>query len=150
LEFFRQAARAPVGICIISHKTRYPYRGPRHDLHAATLDWLDRHGFFNENEIGLPRENVHLELTMSAKLERIAHVCCTHFLDGLPGLLPDPAFPGGVGRCLLDPGGLHEGREGFVRVTDWRQAPDLLRGSVRNIDTGPTRPRATSKERLSC
>jgi hypothetical protein len=126
LEFFRMAVDAQIEVCIISHKTRHPYRGLPYNLHNAALCWLEQHGFFSPSEIGLPRENVYLELTKSAKLERIAHVGCTHFVDDLPELLEDPAFPTGVVRWLFDPAGSHEARDEFVRLSDWRHAARML------------------------
>ena len=31
-----------INISIISHKTKYPYRGPQYDLHSAALSWLKK------------------------------------------------------------------------------------------------------------
>jgi hypothetical protein len=126
LDFLGDAVRAGVLVCIISHKTRHPYKGPRHDLHQAALDWLDRHGLFEADRIGLPRDTVHLEPTLAAKLERIGSAGCTHFIDDLPELLAEPAFPNGVVKVLFDPLGAHGGLKGFSRLSDWSRAADVL------------------------
>jgi hypothetical protein len=128
LEFFRQAVDGGIDVCIISHKTRHPFRGLPYDLHNAALCWLEQHGFFDPSEIGLPRRNVYLELTKNAKLERIARVGCTHFVDDLPELLAEPAFPSAVLRCLFDPAGAHAAADEFLRLSDWRVAAQLFDG----------------------
>ena len=33
---------------IVSHKTRYPYKGPKYDLRKYALEWLESKGFFSE------------------------------------------------------------------------------------------------------
>ena len=127
LEFLSDAVCAGVPIRIISHKTRHPYKGPRHDLHQAARDWLERHGLFDVARIGLPRDSVYLEPTLAAKLERVASAGCTHFIDDLPELLAEPAFPNGVIKVLFDPSGAHGGLDGPSRLADWRRAADLLK-----------------------
>jgi len=44
-----------IPVFIISHRTRHPFIGEPHDLHAAALSWLERQGFFTEDQIRLPR-----------------------------------------------------------------------------------------------
>jgi len=118
LEFFRRTRAAGIPICIISHKTRHPYKGPQYDLHAAALGWLELNGFFDPKRIGLARNDVYFELTLSAKLGRIAAAGCTHFIDDLPELLAEPEFPTKVSALLFDPAGAHKA-EHFRRVEAW-------------------------------
>ncbi|MGC8001307.1 hypothetical protein, partial [Salmonella enterica] len=40
-DFIRQASVRGAEVLIISHKTRYPFKGPQHDLHAAATGWID-------------------------------------------------------------------------------------------------------------
>jgi hypothetical protein len=103
LAFFRRMVTAGAAVCIISHRSRYPYLGPRHDLHQAARDWLEHHGFFDTARIGLGRDRVFLEVHKHEKLRRIAAQGCTRFIDDLPELLGDPTFPHGVERILFDP-----------------------------------------------
>lgn len=92
--FLERCAAASISTAIISHRTRWPYSGPRHDLHASARNWLESHGI---------QTRVHLELSREAKMARIATAGCTHFIDDLPDFLVDPAFPPGVTRLLFDP-----------------------------------------------
>lgn len=95
LDFFRACRANELAVVIVSHKTRHPYRGESYDLHAAARRWLAQHG--------LADIAVHLELTKAAKLARIAALGCTHFIDDLPEILGDPAFPATVRKVLFDP-----------------------------------------------
>jgi hypothetical protein len=137
LDYFRHAVRAGAAVCIISHKTRHPYLGPQYDLHESAWGWLEQHGFFSADEIGLPRDHVYLELTKFAKLDRIARVGCTHFIDDLPELLAEPGFPTGVARVHFDPAEVHADSRQFVRMTDWREAARSL-----NVANGAATHRA--------
>ncbi len=118
-DFFRRAVRAGVSIHIISHKTRYPYLGPKYDLHQAALDWLEKNGFFSNAAIGLTRRQVYLELHKHEKLRRIDALSCTHFIDDLPELLAEPSFPPRVERYLFDPKGEYPAVTDFRRVQSW-------------------------------
>ena len=89
-DFFRRATDAGLDLRIISHKTRTPYAGPPHDLHAAAGRFLDHHGISPRL---LPTDRVFLEPTKAAKIARIREQACTHFIDDLPEFLAEPDFP---------------------------------------------------------
>jgi hypothetical protein len=113
-------------VAIISHRTRHPYAGPRHDLHRAARSWLEEHGFFAPDGVGLDPDRVFLELTREAKLERIGAVACEHFIDDLPEFLGAEGFPAGVTRILFDPAARHADDGRFLRATSWQQIETLL------------------------
>lgn len=128
LEFFRACRAAGVPVAIVSHRTRFPYLGERHDLHAAARDWLARHGFHDPAGIGLPADRVFFEEAKEAKLARIAKVGCTHFIDDLPELLAHPLFPQDVRRILFDPHGEHAVKPDIEVLASWHAAPPLFAG----------------------
>lgn len=130
--FFTACRAAGLPIAIVSHRTRFPYLGQRHDLHAAARDWLARHGFHDPAGIGLPVERVFFEETKEAKLARIAEVGCTHFIDDLPELLAHPLFPAYVRRILFDPHAAGPLPAGTSRLTAWDQAAAVL-----GLEEGP-------------
>lgn len=101
VEFVRLALSAGADVHVVSHKTRHPYAGAKHDLHEAALDFLRAHGILE----ALGRERVHLELTKESKLARIGALGCDVFVDDLPEFLGLPDFPPGVRRVLFDPAG---------------------------------------------
>jgi hypothetical protein len=125
LDFLTACRRRGVATCVISHKTKHPFRGEKHDLHAAARRFLVVHGFLGE-ETGLGDENVYLELTKEAKLARIASSGCTHFVDDLPELLAVPEFPAGVARYLFDPAEQHADDPLWTRFRTWLELDEML------------------------
>ena len=126
VEFFQACHAAGVPVAIVSHRTRFPYLGERHDLHAAARDWLIRQGFHAADRLCLPEDRVFFEETKEAKLARIAELGCTHFIDDLPELLSHPLFPTHVRRILFDPRGEHPAIPGVDLLSSWHAAPSLV------------------------
>lgn len=123
LTFFARCVKVGVPIAIVSHRTRTPFLGPPYDLHAAAKGWLELVGF--HGDIGLSPDRVFFEATKAEKLARIAALECTHFVDDLPEILGDPAFPPGVERFLFDPNAAHAAFVG-KRVAAWAELETLL------------------------
>jgi hypothetical protein len=69
---------------------------------------------------------VFFEETKAGKLARIAALGCRAFVDDLPELLGDPAFPAGVRRILFDPGRLHAPPAGVVAAASWSEVARLV------------------------
>jgi FMN phosphatase YigB (HAD superfamily) len=115
LECLARCAKEGVPVWIISHRTRRPYAGPPHDLHAAARDWLRRRA------VPVPEDRIIFEETKAGKLKRIAEAGCTHFIDDLPELLADPAFPAGVERLWLDAEGSSKAESPFTRLKSWAE-----------------------------
>ncbi|MDX1965741.1 MAG: hypothetical protein SFV23_01100 [Planctomycetaceae bacterium] len=93
-------------VSLVSHKSRLPFAGPAYDLHDAARRWLESHQLLGTRE-SRSLLDVHLELTKSAKLRRIAAIGCDGFIDDLPEILTDAEFPPGVSGLLFDPGRIH-------------------------------------------
>ena len=124
--FFAACRAAGTPVAIVSHRTRFPYIGERHDLHAAARAFLARHGFHDDTGIALPADRVFLEETKAGKLSRIGALGCTTFIDDLPELLGDPAFPAGVRPILFDPEGIHTPPPGITTVASWAEVGRVL------------------------
>lgn len=111
-EFVDRSRKKGVPLVIVSHKTLHPIVGPPYDLHQAARQWLEHHlgdslaAFF--------------ELTKAAKLKRIGQVGCSHYVDDLPEILTDPAFPASVQGILFDPHG-HHSQSGLRSVRHFSQ-----------------------------
>lgn len=129
LEFFVRCRELAVPVCIISHRTRFPYRGESHDLHQAARDWLAANGICDPHRAGLGLDRVYLELTKQDKLARIGQLACSHFIDDLPEFLGDPAFPHGVRKILFDPAGACGDCAGVARAASWREIQRLIFGT---------------------
>lgn len=82
---------------IISHRSKHPYAGPKHDLHASARSWMTgklvRGGrqLFDESQIFL---NEHL----ADKVAMIGKLKCDVFLDDLSEVLGHADFPAGTKR----------------------------------------------------
>ena len=71
-------------------------------------------------------DRVYFECTLGAKLARIGSLGCTAFVDDLPELLGEPAFPRGIRRVLFDPAGTYPRESRFDRVSSWVESGDRL------------------------
>jgi len=129
-DFFRTCARYEIPVYIISHKTRYPYRGTQYDLHKATLEWIRDQAFFSEGKATIS-DNVFLELTKEEKIQRIIKQKCTHFIDDLPEFLSEVSFPSYVHRFLFDPHHLHDAADVGTHISSWSALSDWLKTQIR-------------------
>lgn len=111
LDATRRAGWEP---CIVSHKTRHPFAGPRWDLHQAARQWIGRH-----LENWVHPDNVFLESTKDDKLRRIATVACDDFVDDLPEILLAPGFPPATRAWLFDPSDHFTDAARYRRVHGW-------------------------------
>ncbi len=123
---FLQACRSTsINVVIISHKTKHPYLGEPHDLHAAAYAFLRHHGFLGAT---LSLGDVCLELTKEAKLARIASRGCDVFIDDLPELLLEESFPKKPKRILFNPAGTAASHTSYTCAESWNAIAQLLLG----------------------
>ena len=113
-------------VFVVSHKTRVPYLGEPHDLHAAAWEWLERNAFFEPGGTALERDHVFLEVTKLDKLARIAALGCELFVDDLPEFLLESRFPEGVRRVLFDPTGVGTPSPELEQLRSWTNLLELL------------------------
>jgi len=125
LEFIRFSRSRRAEVYVVSHKTKYPFSGPKTDLHRAADDWIEALGFYDP-AAGLARDNVFFELTKEEKLGRIGTLRCDFFVDDLPEFLEEADFPSGVQRILFDPADSHGDSTEFKKVRSWNE----LRGVI--------------------
>src|ERR1700761_1905157 len=102
-EFVTAARKAGHDLAIVSHKTRHPILGPRHDLHAAARGFLVERGLVGSGDGQIDPAKVFFELAKEAKVARIAALGCEAFIDDLPEIFAAPDYPGATRRILFDP-----------------------------------------------
>jgi len=126
--FLEKAANRGIETYIVSHKTRYPFRGPQHDLHEAAYEWLQAQGIYDRAH---PRKfpHVFLELTKEAKLARIAELHCSVFIDDLPEFLTEKQFPTKARRILFDPNSDQLEHFDYSRMSSWEALSSHLLGA---------------------
>ncbi len=128
-EAIRTFMAAGARIRIISHKTRFPFRGPRYDLHESARGFLASRGIAGATDALLEPSSVFFELTIGEKLNRISSEKCDVFIDDLPEILHHPQFPAHVRPVLFDPQDIHAAAGRLDRVRSWREVERrLLRG----------------------
>lgn len=124
VEFLRRCRSVGVAVAIVSHKTRHPFIGPRHDLHAAARGWVDR--VLQEDGPLVDPRRVYFELTKSSKIERIARIGCDYFIDDLPEILRAPAFPSQTRGVLFDPQANHTGESDIDAFDSWHSIREYM------------------------
>lgn len=112
-------------LVIVSHRSRLPYAGYPHDLHAAAQNWVEErlhsHGLFTNN-----KDVVSFRETLQQKVVRIAELGCQAFIDDLPEVLKARDFPNNTIRILFDPSGTVPSAEWGLRISSWGELPNLL------------------------
>jgi hypothetical protein len=116
--------------CIVSHKTRHPYRGPRYDLHEAGLRWLYAKGFLDEVKSGISSRQVYFELTKEEKIQRIVSLKCTHFIDDLPEILLAVGIPDNIKKILFDPSGDFQNVSDIERKMSWLEILEFFKTEI--------------------
>lgn len=109
---------------IVSHKTKHPFIGKKHDLHVAASEWIGGN-LQLPGRILIPAENVFFELTKAEKIARIDSLRCDLFVDDLPEILMADLFPDATTRLLFDPEDHHGSNvpASIGRVSSWREIP---------------------------
>jgi hypothetical protein len=102
-EFVTASRGAGHELFIVSHKTRHPLLGPKHDMHAAARGFLTARGLVGDGASQIDPARVFFELTKQDKVARAAALRCEVFIDDLPEILAMPGFPDGMRRILFDP-----------------------------------------------
>ena len=103
--FLRQCRAQGHRVAIVSHKTEYGhFDQERVNLRQAASAWMQARGFFDQDGFGMSMGDVFFEGSRADKIERIAGLGFTHFIDDLPEVLDDPMFPKDVMPILFTKG----------------------------------------------
>jgi len=93
-------------VYIVSHKTETATADPDGmNLRDAARAWIARHGLTDPAKGGVHPNTVFFETTRREKIERIAALGCTHFVDDLAEVFLESGFPATTERHLLLHGG---------------------------------------------
>jgi len=112
---------------IVSHKTRYPFIGPKYDLHAAARAWLAGNLQMPGSSL-IEDGNIFFELTKAEKISRVTALECDLFIDDLPEILLADDFPPATQRLLFDPEACHSGGlpDAVDSIRSWDELPAWL------------------------
>jgi hypothetical protein len=102
-EFVAAARANGHTLFVVSHKTRHPILGPKHDMHAAARGFLVARELVGTGAHQIDPDNVFFELTKEEKVARASSLRCELFIDDLPEILGMAGFPDGMRKILFDP-----------------------------------------------
>ena len=104
IDFFRLCHQRGISTYIVSHKTRFARRDETGtDLHETALDFMEAHGFFGDNGLGISTDRIFFEPTREKKIARIKKIGCTLFIDDLAETFLENSFPEKVEKILYIP-----------------------------------------------
>jgi hypothetical protein len=113
-------------LAIVSHRSKRPYVGKPHDLHAAAKSWIHKelggHGLFTDED-----SSASFLVTQEEKIAHIAKLECDFFLDDLPEVLFAQDFPGTTVGINFDPWGAEVGRRELLRISHWNELVEIIR-----------------------
>ena len=125
VETLLQLRDAGHDLVIVSHRTRWPYAGTKHDLHAAAgswvADWLQSVGLFDHSS-----NCVNFVETRKEKVALIEELECRAFLDDLPEVLTTSGFPKKTAGILFDASGHGTAPNGKHRISAWAELSEVL------------------------
>jgi len=102
IRFISEAKKQGHELRIISHKTRYPFMGPKYDLHTSAILWIESH-LLDEGGPLIGKDEYFFEQTKDEKIARISSCGCEIYIDDLPEILLHKHFPVTTVRYLFDP-----------------------------------------------
>jgi hypothetical protein len=112
-------------LVIVSHRTRRPYAGKPHDLHAAARGWvaerLQSKGLFAEDS-----GSMNFLETRQEKVARITELGCQAFLDDLPEVLHTKDFPKDTVGILFDNNLRYFNAKNKYQISAWKQLPGII------------------------
>jgi len=121
-DFFRLCAQREAPVYIISHKTTFsPFDPGGVNLQETARAWMASHGFFTAAGFGLPPSHVFFEESREGKINRIAALDCTHFVDDLEEVFLETLFPARTRRILYEPGRETAPPAGVMLARHWNE-----------------------------
>lgn len=124
--FVRRALGDGHALYVVSHKTRHPMLGEKHDMHEAARWFLRHQDLVGDGDGLIPLGNVYFEQTKTDKIDRAASLQVDAFIDDLPEILAMSGLPDHTRRILFDPAGQHQDKEGIERAESWAGLTKLL------------------------
>jgi hypothetical protein len=90
-----------IKVHIISHKTKYGHHDKSKTLlREAAIDFLDKNDLLS-GDFGISKENIFFFDTRKEKVNKIAELNCSFFIDDLPAVFEEPNFPKDTEKILF-------------------------------------------------
>jgi hypothetical protein len=127
IDFLGRCRQGGHKVAIVSHKTQFAARDRGEvDLRQAALDWMQGQGFFSPAGLAIERHQVIFADSRRQKCQTIGALRCDLFIDDLPELFADSAFPADTRRILFHdaPPPIPCGR--FEALGSWKEIADAI------------------------
>jgi len=103
-QFFKSCRDFGGRVFVISHKTEFAAASETGtNLRRAAMEWMSDREFFSAQGLRFKRDDIYFENTRQAKIERIAQIGCTHFIDDLLETFLEPGWPTRIQKILYSP-----------------------------------------------
>tara|TARA_B100001250_G_C19764080_1_gene773856 strand:- start:25 stop:1509 length:1485 start_codon:yes stop_codon:yes gene_type:complete len=89
-KFLNFAQKNKIKLVIISHRTKYPIKGKKKNLHLCAKKFIDKNIGKKKFKI---KKNLFFEINLNNKINRIKNNDCDYFIDDLPKVLNNKNFP---------------------------------------------------------
>lgn len=132
IEIIEATKRAGHTAFIISHRTRFPYAGPKYDLHESAKSWIGNQLNVANTPL-FPSSDIYLNETRDEKVALVASLKCDVFVDDLIEVLEDDSFPPAAKKILFAPQSLYSDSDinnDVVHVREWTELKWLSQKDV--------------------
>lgn len=117
-------------VFVVSHKSEYGhFDAKKVPLRSAATTWMRATGLLADDTLSLSESDIFFEAEREAKIDRIAALSCTHFIDDLHEVLVAPTFPETTKRILFAPGTEIATTAGIESARSWREISSRLLGA---------------------
>lgn len=122
-EFVKEVRDSGYRLVIVSHKTQFSNLGrSTTDLRESALSWMMAHGFFSHTGLAFEKGDVSFASTRLEKVLRIRELGCSWFIDDLPEVFAEPAFPPTTKKILFG----SDGDGTYATGESWHEIPNLI------------------------
>ena len=126
-EFIATCHKSGINLSIISYKTKSNAHDPlQRDLKQAAQNWMQTNQFFDSRGFDFNLNQVFFADSIEEKISTIANQQCTHFIDDLPSILLNPAFPNNTCKILYWPYSFKKCHEAMNYLGNWWEISKYL------------------------
>ena len=124
IQTIKLLTEADIFLCIVSHRTKFPFIGEKTNLHDAARQWL------NENLFQLISDtNIYFEETIENKVKRANSLNLDFFVDDLPKILLNEKLSQNITKILYKPEKSIKNRN-LIEAQDWSEVGDIILNKI--------------------
>jgi 5'(3')-deoxyribonucleotidase len=124
IQTIKLLTESDIFLCIVSHRTKFPFIGEKTNLHDAARQWL------NENLFQLISDtNIYFEETIENKVKRANSLNLDFFVDDLPKILLNEKLSKNITKILYKPEKSCKNNN-LIEVQDWSEVGDIILNKI--------------------